>query len=100
MASRRQIIDRANAANARANSAAAHLAAFEGDADACASALEEVSAELSRAKDVIASRIAAAGHPSTARQSPQAFAESLRQALTDAGVDLQIEFARLEGADL
>jgi microcompartment protein CcmL/EutN len=100
MASRRQIIDRANAANARANSAAAHLAAFEGDADACASALEQVSAELSRAKDVIALHIVAAGHPSTVLHDVRSFADALQQALTDAGVDLQIELARLEGAEL
>jgi microcompartment protein CcmL/EutN len=100
MASRRQIIDRANAANARADSAAAHLAAFEGDADACASALEQVSAELSRAKDVIALHIVAAGHPSTVLHDVRSFADALQQALTDAGVDLQIELARLEGAGL
>jgi hypothetical protein len=100
MASRRQIIDRANAANARADSAAAHLAASEGDADACASALEEVSGELSRAKDVIALHIVAAGHPSTVLHDVRSFADALQQALTDAGVDLQIELARLEGAGL
>jgi hypothetical protein len=56
--------------------------------------------ELATAKDVIASHIVAAGHPSTVLHSPQAFAEALRVALADAGVDLRIELARLEGAEL
>ncbi|MCX4703921.1 hypothetical protein [Streptomyces sp. NBC_01373] len=67
---------------------------------ATASQLLRIAGELSTAKDVIASHIVAAGHPSTVLHDPKAFAESLRQALSDAGVDLQIELARLEGADL
>lgn len=67
---------------------------------ATASQLLRVAGELSNAKDVIASHIVAAGHPSTVLHDPKAFAESLRQALTDAGVDLRIELARLEGVDL
>ncbi|WP_329336187.1 hypothetical protein OG252_13350 [Streptomyces sp. NBC_01352] len=67
---------------------------------ATANQLLRIAGELSTAKDVIASHIVAAGHPSTVLHDPKAFAESLRQALTDAGVDLRIELARLEGADL
>jgi hypothetical protein len=100
MTSRRQIIDRANAANARADSAAAHLAAFEGDADACASALEEVSGELSRAKDVIAQVVTAAGHPDTAVQDVRAFATALVEQLAANRVDIHLELDRLEGAGL
>jgi hypothetical protein len=70
------------------------------NAHACASQLERVAAELSTAKDVIASHIVAAGHPSTVLQSPQEFAGSLCQSLADAGVDLRIELARLEGVEL
>ena len=100
MTSRRQIIDRAERAAARADSAAAHLAASQEDARACAYALELVAGELSRAKDVIALHIVAAGHPSTMLHDVQWFADALQQALTDAGVDLQIELARLEGGGL
>jgi hypothetical protein len=74
--------------------------AHAGEARATAAALLRTSYELSRAKDVVASHIVAAGHPSTVLQSPQEFAEALRVALADAGVDLRIELARLEGADL
>lgn len=70
------------------------------EARASASQLLRVSYELSRAKDVIAAHINAAGHPATVLQSPQEFAEALRMALQDAGVDLRIELARLEGAEL
>jgi hypothetical protein len=63
-------------------------------------ALARVAAELDRCKEVVASHIVAAGHPSTVLQSPQQFAESLRQSLADAGVDLRLELARLEGGQL
>lgn len=63
-------------------------------------ALARIAGELDRCKEVVASHIAAAGHPSTVLQSPQAFAESLRQSLADARVDLRLELARLEGNDL
>jgi hypothetical protein len=67
---------------------------------ASANQLLRVAAELSMAKDVIASHIVAAGHPSTVLTSPQACMESLRQSLADAGVDLRIELARAEGVEL
>jgi hypothetical protein len=98
--SRRQIIDRANAANARAESAEAHLEAAEYDARVCAYALELVAGKLSRAKDVIASVITAAGHPDTAVQDVRAFAAALAEQLTAARVDIRLELDRLEGADL
>lgn len=66
---------------------------------ASASQLLRVATELSVAKDVVASHIAAAGHTSTVLHSPQQFAEALREALSDAGVDLRIELARLEGLE-
>jgi hypothetical protein len=98
--SRRRLEERVRSLATRNEALIADRDAWKADADATGRALGQVAGELSRAKDVIASRIAAAGHPSTAWQSPQAFADALQQALTDAGVDLQIEFARLEGADL
>ncbi len=67
---------------------------------ATATQLLRVAGELSRAKDVIASHLVAAGHPSTVLHDVKGFAESLRQALAAAGVDLRLELARLEGADL
>lgn len=74
--------------------------AHQADATASAYALEQVSGELSRAKDVIASHLAAVGHPSTVLHDVHAFAEALHQALSDARVDLRLELARLEGSDL
>lgn len=63
-------------------------------------ALAMVATELSTAKDVIASHLVAAGHPSTVLHDVHAFAEALQQALTDAGVDIRLELARLEGTEL
>lgn len=63
-------------------------------------ARQRLSHELSCAKDVVASHIVAAGHPSTVLHDVCSFAESLQQALADAGVDIRIELDRLEGADL
>lgn len=74
--------------------------AFKAEAHATASALLRVAGELSRAKDVVASHIVFVGHPSTVLHSPQECMESLRQSLEDAGVDLRVELARLEGSDL
>lgn len=67
---------------------------------ACASQLERVAGELSRMKDVVASHLVAAGHPSTVLHTVHDFRDALEQALTDAGVDIRLELARLEGADL
>jgi hypothetical protein len=63
-------------------------------------ALAMVATELSTAKEVIASHIVAAGHPSTVLHDVHSFGNALQQALTDAGVDLRLELARLEGAEL
>lgn len=98
--SRRTLIERNTDLNARADKLAADLEEAEGEARACATALLCLGGELSRAKDVIASHIVAAGHPSTVLHDVHAFTTSLEQALADAGVDLRVELARLEGADL
>lgn len=63
-------------------------------------ALTRIAAELDRCKEVVALHIVAAGHPSTVVHDVQAFAESLREALAANRVDLRIELARMEGADL
>lgn len=97
---RRSLTERNRVLAARAEQLAADLEAANGDAFALTGQLRRVTRELSRAKDVVASHIVAAGHPSTVLHDPKAFAESLRQALADAGVDLRLELARLEGADL
>jgi hypothetical protein len=57
---------------------------------ACVNQLHRVASELSRVKSVVATHLLAAG--------PEA--ESLRRDLAAAGVDLRLELARLEGADL
>lgn len=100
MTSRRQLTERLTAKDARLDQLTADRDAHREDAAANARALEQVAGELSRCKDVLASHIVAAGHPSTVLHSPQACMESLRQSLADAGVDLRLELARLEGSDL
>lgn len=57
-------------------------------------------AELSRMKDVVAMHIVAAGHPSTVVHDVTKFADSLREELAACRVDLRLELARLEGAEL
>lgn len=98
--SRRTLIERNTDLGARADKLAADLAEARGEVRACATALLCLSGELSRAKDVVASHIVAAGHPSTVLHDVRSFATALEQALADAGVDLRVELARLEGADL
>lgn len=56
--------------------------------------------ELSRMKDVVALHIVAAGHPSTVLHDPKRIGESLREELAANRVDIRLELARLEGADL
>lgn len=75
-----------------------NLRAAVTDRHACTSQLERVCGELSRTKDVVASHIISAGHPSHALHAADEFAAGLRQALADAGVDLHIELDRSEGA--
>lgn len=70
------------------------------DAETRAAALDTVAAELSRCKDVIALHIVAAGHPSTVLHDPARIGEALREELAANRVDLRLELARLEGADL
>jgi hypothetical protein len=98
--SRRELIFRNYTLAARNEQLITDRDAHAEEARATASQLLRISAELSRAKDVIASHINAAGHPATAMYTPQEFAEALRIALQDAGVDIRIELARMEGADL
>ena len=74
--------------------------AAQKDAAACGHALEQVAGELSRVKDVVASHLVAAGHPNTVLHSVEAFRDALAQALADAGVDIRLELARLEGSQL
>lgn len=73
---------------------------FEEDAAAAVYALEQVAGELSRAKDTVALHLVAAGHSSTVVHDVRLFADSLREALAANRVDLRLELARLEGADL
>jgi hypothetical protein len=73
---------------------------YEEDAAAAVYALEKTAGELSRAKDVVAMHIVAAGHPSTVVHDVRSFADALREELAANGVDLRLELARLEGAEL
>lgn len=98
MTVRSRLLDQVARANARADTAVAGLEAHTETAEAVARALHQVAGELSRAKDVIAQVASAAGHPDSAVQDVQAFACALVEQLAAAGVDLQIELARTEGA--
>lgn len=100
MESRRRLEDRARRLAVRNETLIAERDAARGDATACAHALEDVAGELSRAKDVIALHIVAAGHPSTVLHNPAAMGEALREELAANRVDLRLELARLEGAEL
>ena len=63
-------------------------------------ALRKISRELSDLKDEVALHIVAAQHPSSALSDAHSMAISMQEALAARGVDLRIELARLEGADL
>lgn len=67
---------------------------------ATASQLLRIAGELSDAKDEIALHIVAAKHPSSALSDAHSMGVALQEALAARGVDLRIELARLEGADL
>lgn len=98
--SRRELLAQTEQQAARIEHLIDALTDAKTDARVTATVLECVSGELSRTKDVIASHLVAAGHPSTVLHDVHHFRDSLQQALTDAGVDLRIELARLEGSDL
>lgn len=98
--SRRELEARSRRQAARIDRLTAERDAFQKDADATGYALGQVADELSRAKDVIALHLVAAGHPSTVVHDVRTFADSLREALAANGVDLRLELARLEGAEL
>lgn len=70
------------------------------EARATATALLRVAGELSDLKDEIALHIVAAEHPSSALSDARSMALSLRESFGARGVDLRLELARLEGADL
>lgn len=95
--SRRRLTEQGADLAARNERLAGALAEALNGERASANQLLRVAAELSTTKDVVASHIVAAGHPSTVLHSPREFAESLRQSLADAGVDLRIELAQAEG---
>jgi hypothetical protein len=96
----RQLADRYQRRGAQIERLIAERDALAQDAGACGRALGQVAGELSRVKDVVALHLVAAGHPSTVVHDVKSFAEALREALTASGVDLRLELARLEGADL
>lgn len=100
MTVRSRLVDQVARATARADAATAELEAAKETDKATLRALRQVAGELSRAKDVIASVYAAAGHPDSAVQDARAFADALVEQLTAAGVDLRLELARMEGARL
>jgi len=98
--SRRELEARNRRQAASLDRALAERDAFEADATATARALGQVAGELSRAKDVVALHLVAAGHPSTVVHDVRSFADALLEALTASRVDLRLELARLEGTPL
>lgn len=100
MESRRRLEDRARRLAVRNETLIAERDAAKGDASACAHVLEEVAGELSRAKDVIAQVVTAAGHPDSAVQDARQFADALVEQLAAARVDIRLELHRMEGARL
>jgi hypothetical protein len=56
--------------------------------------------ELSELKDEVALHLVAAEHPSSALSDARSMALSLREACEARGIDLRVEFARLEGGEL
>jgi hypothetical protein len=86
------------AKNRHIESLIAEREAYRKDADACGRQLVTAYRDLARAKDVIAAHIARAGHPDTVLHDVTAFALSLQQTLTAAGIDLRLELHRLEGS--
>jgi hypothetical protein len=98
--SRRRLEERNARQAAHIDRLIAERDSFKEDAKATGSALEQQSGELSRMKDVVALHLVAAGHPSTVVHDVRTFAEALREALAASRVDICLELARLEGADL
>jgi hypothetical protein len=98
--SRRRLEERNHRQATQIDRLIAERDAYKADAETTADALEQVAGELSRAKDVVALHLVAAGHPSTVVHDVRAFAEALREALAASRVDIRLELARLEGADL
>jgi hypothetical protein len=96
----RRTDERLAAKDARIEVLIAERDAEKKTADACTRQMSRAHAELSRAKDVIAEHITRAGHPDTVLHDVTAFALSLQQSLTAAGIDLRLELARLQGARL
>jgi hypothetical protein len=88
------------AKDARIEQLVAEVEAANVEARATATANRRIAGELSACKDVLASHIVAAGHPSTVLHDVKVFATAMQQALADAGVDIRLELARLEGAEL
>lgn len=56
--------------------------------------------ELSDLKDEVAMHIVAAEHPNSAPSDAASMAASLREACEARGIDLRLELARVEGAEL
>lgn len=73
---------------------------FAKDASTCARQLERHASELSTIRDEVALHIVAAKHPSSALSDAHSSAIALQEALAAHGIDLRVELARLEGADL
>ena len=98
--SRRRLEERNRRQAAHIDRLTAERDSWKTDAKTTAKALEQQAGELSRMKDGVALHLVAAGHPSTVIHDVKTFTDALHEALTANRVDLRLELARLEGAQL
>lgn len=96
----RQLAERNRAQAAQIKRLIAERDSHKETADACASQLGRLAGELSGLKDEVALHIVAAERPSSALSDAASMALSLREACEARGIDLRLELARLEGAEL
>lgn len=98
--SARQLAERNRNQAARIERLLGERDSFKEDADACASQLLRISSELSALKDEVALTIVACRHPDSALSDARSVAIALQEALVARRIDIRVELARLEGADL
>ena len=81
----------------------ARIAADEAEQEAEATeefVMARLAAQVDTVKTVVAEHIVAAKHPSSALSDAHSMAIALEEALAANGIDLRLELARLEGAEL
>jgi hypothetical protein len=98
--SRKELAEQVADRSARNEQLARERDEYKAQALANIGALRKTTRELSGLKDEVALHIVAAEHPSSALSDARSMALALREAFEARGVDLRLELARLEGAEL